>query len=533
MNLPDLHCYTGRNVPWLFQNLASASADEPFLIWEPFSGEALSWTYEQFSSSADRLAAGLSASGIVKGDFILIHLENSPEFLLSWFACSRIGAVSVATNVHSAEGELEYFASHSGATAAITQPSLFSTLHRGASDLQWISCTDNNAGEPAEQMPAENQYVPFAQLANDRSPVPEVQIDASDTHSIMYTSGTTSRPKGVVYTHANFLWAAHRNSAHCELTSEDIAYCFLPLFHANALTWQMLATFWVGGTIVLQPRFSASRFWEVSGRHGCTWSVAAPFVTQGLKQHPDPVDHNFRFWANIATPDDEVFDAWGIPSTGWYGMTETISQPIMSDIRFPSENHVIGRPMPEYEVAVLDEEGAPLKSSGLGLLKLKGIRGLSLFAEYLNDPEATAAAFDQDGWFDTGDMVMLFEDGCLAFADRDKDMLKVGGENVAASEVETVIASLEGVIECAVVGRPHKFLHETPYAFVVAEKEHDDLVDAINAICEKQLATFKRPRDIVFIDELPRTRVGKMNKVALRERIGIIRPIDTKKSHKQ
>ncbi len=519
MSLPDFNICSGRSLPWLVAQRASLSANRPFLIFHPFNGDAQTLTYVAFARRVDQLAAGLAAQGISKGDFVIIHLENCLEFVVSWFACSRIGAVAVTTNVHSAEGELSYFAEQSGAVSAITQPSLFETVRRGAKDLRWIACVDHNAGEAPKRMPTEGDFIPFESLLSEAGELPEVELHDSDINSIMFTSGTTSRPKGVVYTHANVLWAAQRNAAHFELNENDIAYCFLPLFHANALSWQMLATLWAGAAIVIQPRFSASRFWAISGQHRCTWSSIAHFVVLALRDHPDPDSHQFRFWGNPVGRADEVMGKWGIPVLGWYGMTETVSQPILSDLRFPSEHYTMGRAMPEYELAVVDEEGMPVHSGGIGELKVRGIRGLSLFAEYLHDPDATAASFDEDGWFRTGDMVELFEDGTLAFANRDKDMMKVGGENVAASEVESVIDSLDGVLESAVVGKPDPFLYEIPIAFVVPLADEAELVDQIMAICKQQLATFKHPREIVFVESLPRLTIGKMDKKVLRERV--------------
>ena len=516
-SLPDVHLCSGRTVPWMLRRRAATSADRPFLIWHPFTGADRTWTYGEFATDVERVAGGLDAQDVRKGDFVIVHMENSPEFLLAYFACARIGAVTVTTNIHSAEGELEYFAEHCGAIAAITQPSLIDCLRRGAKNIRWIACTDNNAGEAPERKPP-GDCILFEQLASCADTAPDVEIEPADLHSLMYTSGTTSRPKGVAYTHANILWAAQQNSLHCELRDDDIAYCFLPLFHANALSWQMLATFWAGGAFVLQPKFSASRFWSVARQHGCTWTSVGPFVTLALKEHPDPEQHTFRFWASIVGQEQEVMEAWGIPTIGWYGMTETVSQPIMSDIRFPSENRVMGRPVPEYGIAIVDEDGQHVKPGEIGLLKVLGIRGLSLFSEYFKDEENTAAAFDDDGWFITGDMVKLYEDGGIAFADRDKDMLKVGGENVATSEVERVIVAIDGVEECAVVGKPHEFLHETPIAYVVATQSSDELTRSIEAACEKQLAKFKRPRDVVYVDALPRTPIGKMEKKALRAR---------------
>jgi len=177
----------------------------------------------------------------------------------------------------------------------------------------------------------------------------------------------------------------------------------------------------------------------------------------------------------------------------------------------------MGRPAPGYEIHVLDEDGAPVGPGEVGDLYVGGQRGVSLFLEYAGDPEATARAFREDGLFITGDRVRLGEDGFLYFADRSKDMLKVGGENVAASEIERVIASVPGVREVAVVAKKHPMLDEVPVAFVIpAEGQEDGLIDAIQAACAKGLATFKQPHEVRLVPELPRSTLEKVAKAELR-----------------
>jgi crotonobetaine/carnitine-CoA ligase len=180
----------------------------------------------------------------------------------------------------------------------------------------------------------------------------------------------------------------------------------------------------------------------------------------------------------------------------------------------------MGRPAPEYGVHVVDEAGHDVAPGETGELRIAGVRGVSLFAEYLDDPEATAAAFDAEGRLRTGDRVRLAHDGFLYFADRTKDMLKVGGENVAASEVERIIAQVPGVVECAVVGRPDPMLVEVPVAFVIAAPglDFEALSAAVRSACRERLADFKVPREIAFVDEFPRATLNKVAKAELRVR---------------
>ena len=201
-------------------------------------------------------------------------------------------------------------------------------------------------------------------------------------------------------------------------------------------------------------------------------------------------------------------------------MTETITHGIVGDPWLPNRPMSIGKPATSYEIAILHEDGTPVAPGETGELLVRGVPGLSLFAEYLNNPEATAKSFDDQGYFITGDRVTLGEDGFISFADRDKDMLKVGGENVAASEIERVIMTVPGIHECAVVGKRDPMLDEVPVAFLLVPGGEAaaprDLVAQVMTACEKGLADFKRPREIRIVDSLPRSTLEKIAKAELR-----------------
>jgi crotonobetaine/carnitine-CoA ligase len=506
--LPAIHPYLGRDVPWLLETQAQRHGDRTFLTWVPFEGDGETWSYRELADRAARFAAGLTARGVRPGDRVIVHMGNRPEFLAAFFGCSWAGAVAVTTNIHSGRGELKYFAENAEARVAITEAALAGDLMSCGAAFDWVACADK----------VPEGAIAYGALCGEE-PMPRRAADPSLYHSVMYTSGTTSRPKAVVFTHANVLWAAERNAIHETIDEEDVALVYLPLFHLNALGYSTFATLWSGGRIVLQPKFSASRLWDTAAAHGCTWAAIGPFVTKALLELPQPKSHGFRFWGNNWGADPVVMANWGIPSLGWYGMTETVSHPIISDIKKPPPDYAVGRAAAEYALRLVDETGMDIAPGQAGRLLVKGVRGVSLFYEYLNNPQANAEAFDADGWFDTGDMIDLLPDGSMRFADRKKDMLKVGGENVAASEVEAVIQEVAGVEEVAVIGRPHPFLHETPLAFVVARGADEALTARIEAACAEALATFKRPREVIYIDALPRLPIGKLDRKALRDRI--------------
>ncbi len=304
-------------------------------------------------------------------------------------------------------------------------------------------------------------------------------------------------------------------SSHAQLVESDTVPVFFPLFHANALAYTVLPTLWSGGTAVLMPKFSSSRFWEVATRHRCTWANMVHFTIRALHGLPDPPQHYFRFWA-LLSQIPSVYERWRIPSISWYGMTETITQNIHSFIGFDTPNGAIGHPAHEYEVAVRRENGRHVESGEIGGLWIRGISGLSLFLEYLNNPEATDAAFDANGWFNTGDEVCLDSGGHIHFVSRTKDMLRVGEENVAALEIESAINRVPGVVECAVIGKPDDMLEEVPVAFVVALEPTAELEARIFAYCREALSKFKHPREIHFIAALPKGLLDKTLKRELR-----------------
>jgi carnitine-CoA ligase len=502
---------SGRNVPWLLERRSRDRASHPFLIWEPTTGSRRTWTYAEFASDVGRAAAGLHRRGIRSGDRLVIHMDNCPEFLIAWFACVSLGAVAVCTNARSSRDELRYFAEHSEAIAAITQPSHVSLVDSAMGDRGWIVSTTpapDAEGDPPGQADA------FDSLLADEAP-PTIAIDCYQPAWIQYTSGTTSRPKAVVLTHANALWGAKVSAAHESLTRDDIHLIQLPLFHINALCYSTLASLFVGGTVVLQPGFSASRFWDVAVRNRCTWTSVAPFCVRALTKHDVPGEHWFRLWGNgfSSPPEDEIFR---VRTLAWYGMTETVSHPVMDEADLPGRQYGMGRPTPEYEVAVLDDDGIPVAPGATGNIFVRGLPGLSLFAGYLHDETATKEAVDADGWLRTGDRCTVHEDGFMSFADRDKDMLKVGGENVAASEVERIILTCPGVVEVAVVAKRHPMLDEVPVAFVVADGDRPGLAEQIAAACREQLSDFKVPREIRIVDDFPRSTLNKIAKAELR-----------------
>ena len=513
------HVFSGLDIPWLVDAQAARWGDKPFLVWEPFDGERAVFSYAAFAERTRAVAAGLAKRGVRQGDSVLIHLDNCPEFIVAWYACARLGAIAVTTNARSSADELSYFAGHCGAVGAITQPALEAVVSSGFPQAKWVALTNTDNGAlPARPVSSEDS---FDRLLGDPGELTRRAPDSSLPVSVQYTSGTTARPKGVVWAHANALWGAKINAAHEDLRHDDVHLTYLPLFHCNAQAYSVLASLWAGATVVLQPRFSASRFWPVSVRNGTTWTSIVAFAIKALLDHPVPDEHSYRLWGN-GTCDNPSDPHFRVRSIGWWGMTETITHGIVGDPLHPNTPMTCGRVASEYEIRIVDADGHEVQSGDTGDLLIRGVPGLSLFQEYLHDPGATAASFNEHGYFMTGDRVTLLEDGSVRFADRSKDMLKVGGENVAASEIERVIATVPGVREVAVIGRPHEMLQEVPVAFVIpscSDGASPGLDETIIASCRQKLASFKVPAEVRFVDDLPRATLGKVAKAELRKQL--------------
>lgn len=524
--IPRLNVSNQRTVPWLLKAVAERRAEHPFIIWAPFDQASATITYGDFYASVKSLAAGLAKRGIAQGDFVLLHMENCPEFLQTWHACSQLGAVVVTTNTRSSTDEMRYFIEHCGARVAITQPAFAGVLSSKEMGLEWVACLNHDAGVCAD-IPASAsgcETIPFETLLADAGEFEPIDSDPLAYNSVQYTSGTTSRPKGVLWTHANAIFAARSNANVCTVTADDIGHVFLPLYHTNALSYSHLSTLWAGATLVLQPRFSASRYWDCVIQHRCSWGIQIPFSLKALMGQPIPESHHFTRWGLGAHDPELIRQFVGIPCIGWFGMTETVALPIYSQLGLPGREMSMGQASTEYEVEVRGPDGQDAPFGASGRLWIRGIPGLSLFHSYLNNPEATNSSYDAGGWFDTGDMVTATADGFITFNGRSGDMLRVGAENVAESEIERVVASVPGILEVAVVGKPDDMLDEVPVAFIEAPgvtgtEAQVALSAQVIEHCRQQLADFKVPREVFVLEQIPRVTLGKLNKKLLRQQL--------------
>jgi carnitine-CoA ligase len=510
----------GQDIPWLLQHWATHKPDHPALIWDAPETERRQWTYVELLEATQRIAAGMRDRGVEVGDKVLIHAENSPEMLMAWLACATLGAVAVTTNTRSVAAEIAYFAGHTGCVAAVTDARFADTVAEVAPTLKWIAVIADRDGDViADTAPGRQPgQVAFGSLAGDAGSWSDRPIEPMLPFGIMFTSGTTSRPKAVVHTHANAIWASRVGPRNIDLGTNDRYLIYLPLFHVNAQSWSFFSVLGVGATAVLMPKWSSSRFWPVVTAHDITHISLMPFCIGTLSGPDRPASTTLRI--GVFGLIMEVLDAMlGIDVYAAYGMTETV---IHATCGKPTEHlpeRSMGHITPGYQFAVIDKDDGTLCGEGeTGELWLRGTRGIQLFLEYYDNDEANAGAFHQD-WFKTGDMVMLGTGGNIFYRERDKDLLKVGGENVSAREVEDVITTLPGVAQVAVVGKHHDFLDQVVVAFVVVAPGIDEgaLQTQIVEACRVKLADFKVPRAVYIVDGFPLGTLDKVLKNKLRE----------------
>ena len=324
-----------------------------------------------------------------------------------------------------------------------------------------------------------------------------------------------------MHTHANALWAGRVGPANISMGRDDTYLVFLPFFHVNAQSWSWWTTLGVGGTIVMQPKFSSSRFWEVVTKHQVTHISLIPFVYNALAGQPIP-EHPVKVGVfGLIVPE---LEQWlGIPGRpglrhdrdGHPRHQRQSGTDVPPRVRW-------ARPTPGMSCGGRPRHRRVCTDGRPGELWVRGTRGIQLFLEYYDNPEAMAKSFTDDGWFKTGDVVRLAEGGNFFYCDRDADVLKVGGENVSAREVEDACRQVPGLADVAVVAQSHEMLSEVPVAFVIrgpaAEQDDARLEEAIIGACAAVLADFKVPRAVYVVDEFPRATLDKVAKNKLRER---------------
>ncbi|MEX2290151.1 MAG: long-chain fatty acid--CoA ligase [Mycobacteriales bacterium] len=505
---------TGTNWAAVLEHHADRFPERPLAVCE-----GVPTTYGQMLDRVRRLAGGLRSRGIGRGDIVGLLAYNSTEFLEVIFAANYIGAVAMPVNWRLSPTEVAYILTNSRAKILVSEVALghVAVPALAQAEQEVVGLAVDDLREPGWSTLAELRLA---------EPVPAAaQVQEGDLHRLMYTSGTTSHPKGVMITHENLMWKNMAHVVEFSVTAEDVGLVCGPLYHVGALDLTTTTVLYAGGTVVIHPRFDAERVVaEIErGRITNVWLppamlnaiLALPdiergdlgglrFLIAGGEKMPEPL---------IKRVQDLFPNAWFVDA---YGLTESVSGDTFLDRRFTLERRgSVGKPCLHLEVAIWDLDGEDTVPAGVtGEIVL---RGPKLFRGYWRNPEATEAAF-RGGWFHTGDIGYLDEDGFLYIVDRLKDMIISGGENIASIEVERVLYGYPGLREAAVVARPDERWGEVPVAYVAMEPGVQATEEQVVAHCRQQLAKFKAPSAVVFVDELPRNPSGKVLKRELRAR---------------
>lgn len=515
-----------RTISSIFSQFAAYHPDKTYLIFEDLDRSCQRWSFAQFEKRVNQTARWLWQMGIKPGSSFTFHAPNSPAFAALAIAASRIGAVMVPTDYRSTVEELSYIVEHSESRLIVTDLEPLAVAQKVASG---VSCVQNVAISIPLNFLRQNLrqnvrgYPIFElEIEKQKSEPPEVSIGADDVAHMLYTSGTTSRPKGVLLTNKALIYGAEVFVRASGLRNEDRHLITLPLFHAAAQCHAFWPSLVCGASIVVSPRFSPTRFFGLAIRHQCTMAALFAAPIRMLLAQPSNQSwraHRLRNITFAIALTEQQFSEWdqrfGAPLQHLWGMTETVGLPIMSPLYGPRHLAAMGRPVLGYELKVVDDSGNELPPGEVGQIIVAAKPGHTVMKGYFKNEKATNETL-KDGWLYTGDNVYYDEDGFYYFVDRSKDMIKRGGENIAPSEVEAVIKQFGGVADVVVVGMPDQMYDEVPQAFVIPQPGVSLTAEQVLEHCRNKLTKFKIPVAVTFCREFPRTSVGKIQKHLLK-----------------
>jgi malonyl-CoA/methylmalonyl-CoA synthetase len=473
------------------------------------------YTYQDMLDVSARFANALVALGVKPGDRVAVQAEKSIEAVMLYLGCVRAGAVFLPLNTAYTPAEVEYFLTDAEPAVFVCDPAKATALApvaaKAGAKLEtlgvWIS-PDKSAGTLSDLgLAASTSFI-------------DVARGAEDLAAILYTSGTTGRSKGAMLSHANLASNALTLVDYWRFTGKDVLIHALPIYHTHGLFVATNVVLLAGASMIFMGKYDPDQILAAMPR--ATSMMGVPTFYTRLLQHSgltrEATKHIRLFVSGSAPLLADTHREWSA-RTGHailerYGMTETnmnTSNPYDGDRRAGT----VGFPLPGVEIRIADPEtGALLKQGEIGMIEVKGP---NVFKGYWRMPEKTAAEFRKDGFFITGDLGVIDERGYVSIVGRGKDLVITGGFNVYPKEVETEIDGIPGVIESAVIGAPHPDFGEGVTAVVVAKKGANLDEVSVNAVLAERLAKFKQPKRVIFVDDLPRNAMGKVQKNVLRE----------------
>ncbi|MFC7342882.1 acyl-CoA synthetase [Saccharopolyspora griseoalba] len=495
--------------------IARRAAATPNLPALTFDGRTQ--TYREFADRIDRFAAELAAGGLRTGDRVGYVGLNHPDFLVTLFATVRAGGIFVPLNNRLTSAELEFILTDAGVHTLVADAE-----HTPTGDAVRASSGVRRA---IALSPVEG-WEHLDALVADREPLVEPVFPGSeDVAVIMYTSGTTGRPKGAMLTHGNLFWNNVGSMLAFDPSQDDVTLVCAPLFHIGGLNVTTLITLQKGGHVVLMPGFDPSAVLKLIPEYRVTTMFGVPAMFLFMSQLPefeaaDLSSLRYLICGGAPVPEAliKAYGDRGVPFAQGYGLTETAPLALILrtdevDVKVGAAGHEV---LPLSDVRLVDAENSPVPPGERGEIC---VRGPQVMKGYWNNPEATEAVLDEEDWFHTGDVGVADEDGYVWVVDRVKDMVISGGENVYPAEVEDVLYHHPAIAEVAVLGTPHERWGEAVTAVVALQPGGRLTLDELREFCRDKLAGFKIPLRLEFTDALPRNPTGKILKYRLREQL--------------
>lgn len=486
------------------------------------------FSYRQFQSRVNRLANALAKMSVAKGDRVAILSPNCHRFLEAFYGVSAVGAVLVPLNYRLVPSDFTYIVNHAGASVFLVDQELAPVADEIRTELNTVR-EYVKLGGSAE--PGWRSYEEMLAAADEATPA-DPGLAETDLATINYTSGTTARPKGVMMTHRNLYANAWNSIAHLRITHDDVLLHTLPMFHANGWGTPFSGT-GMGVRHVVLRKIDGADIFRLIQDESVTWACMAPAVLSTVLNFPDKGDYSISTSPRLVVagaPPPAAFIKRLREELGWefiqvYGLTETapfltisVLRPDMRLLPLDEQCQILARagvPMIGVELRVVDPHGDDVQPDDEQVGEVI-TRSNVVMKGYWRQPAETAKAI-VDGWFHTGDLATTNRDGFINIVDRAKDVIISGGENISSIEVEDALYKHPAVLECAVIGVPSEKWGETPKALVVPREGAKPDAAEIIAFCKERMAHFKAPTSIEFVEKLPRTATGKLQKYVLRD----------------
>lgn len=487
-------------------------------------------TYTELNAAVTKFASGLNKLGIQKGDHIALLLGNSPHFVIGLYGALRAGATVIPINPIYTPDEIGYIMNDGDVKAVIALDLMIPLMEKMNAALpkveHIIACDTPQGADNQMDITQLSVYPKMKSFTNliqtGELSLPEIQLGDDDTAVILYTSGTTGKPKGAMLTHKNLYSNAIDIADYLKISSEDRVIAALPMFHVFCLTVALNAPLMAGGTILIVPRFSPAEIFRVTKEHEATVFAGVPTMYNFLLQYPDGTPDDLKSYrlcisggASMPVALLKNFEKkFKVVISEGYGLSEASPVTAFNPLDRPRKPGSIGTNIPNVENKVVNELGEEVPVGQVGELIVKGP---NVMKGYYNMPEESAHTI-RDGWLYTGDLARMDDEGYIYIVDRKKDMIIVGGYNVYPREVEEVMFEHEDIVEAAVIGVPDPTFGEAVKCYVVS-KNPDLTEDELKAYCAEHLAKYKIPESIEFLEELPKNTTGKILRRALKDQV--------------